>query len=153
MNLQRLFPHVGKVIASTGSRNFPRLLHDLILTEIPVDATHITEQRIGSSHISEPSTSSIGGVGMDSACIDAVIDAHTAKPFILADDIFFEDSTPHKVPIFPAACSLVNSRATFPATTPPLNCTWPPVKTAFAMFFPSTAHLFPADSRHRSMPC
>ncbi|WP_144931380.1 MULTISPECIES: helix-turn-helix transcriptional regulator [unclassified Pseudomonas] len=100
MNLQRLFPHVGKVIASTGSRNFPRLLHDLILTEIPVDATHITEQRIGSSHLSEPSTSSIGGVGMDSACIDAVMDAHTAKPFFLAEDIFFEDSTPQKVPNF-----------------------------------------------------
>jgi len=41
MNSQILFPHIGKVIASTGSRNFPRMLHDLILTQLAVDATHI----------------------------------------------------------------------------------------------------------------
>lgn len=100
MNLQRLFPHVGKVIASTGSRHFPRMLHDLILTEIPVDATHITEQRIGTSDISEQSTSSIGSVGMDNTCVDAVMDTHTTKPFFLADDVFFEDAPPQKVPNF-----------------------------------------------------
>ncbi|AHL34325.1 LuxR family transcriptional regulator [Pseudomonas brassicacearum] len=109
MNLQRLFPHVGKVIASTGSRNFPRMLHDLILTEIPVDATHITEQRIGTSNISEPSTSSIGCVGMDNTCIDAIMDAHTAKPFFLADDIFFEDAAPQKVANF-SRCLLPRER-------------------------------------------
>ncbi|NUT84390.1 helix-turn-helix transcriptional regulator [Pseudomonas brassicacearum] len=100
MNLQRLFPHVGKVIASTGSRHFPRMLHDLILTEIPVDATHITEQRIGTSNMSEPSTSSIGCVGMDNACVGALVDTHTAKPFFLADDILFEDAAPQKIPNF-----------------------------------------------------
>ncbi|MGY2197524.1 helix-turn-helix transcriptional regulator [Pseudomonas gingeri] len=41
MNAQLLFPHIGKVIASTGSRSFPRMLHDLILTQLSVDATHI----------------------------------------------------------------------------------------------------------------
>lgn len=41
MNSQLLFPHIGKVIASTGSRNFPRMLHALILTQLAVDATHI----------------------------------------------------------------------------------------------------------------
>lgn len=41
MNSQLLFPHIGKVIASTGSRSFPRMLHDLILTQLSVDATHI----------------------------------------------------------------------------------------------------------------
>lgn len=41
MNSQLLFPHIGKVIASTGSRSFPRMLHDLILTQLAVDATHI----------------------------------------------------------------------------------------------------------------
>ncbi|MGA9702839.1 helix-turn-helix transcriptional regulator [Pseudomonas sp.] len=41
-----LFPHIGKVIASTGSRHFPRMLHDLILTQLAVDATHITQLRV-----------------------------------------------------------------------------------------------------------
>ncbi|KTC23108.1 LuxR family transcriptional regulator [Pseudomonas marginalis ICMP 9505] len=41
-----LFPHIGKVIASTGSRHFPRMLHDLILTQLAVDATHITQMRV-----------------------------------------------------------------------------------------------------------
>lgn len=40
-----LFPHIGKVIASTGSRHFPRMLHDLILTQLAVDATHIRQMR------------------------------------------------------------------------------------------------------------
>lgn len=43
-----LFPHIGKVIASTGSRHFPRLLHDLILTQLAVDATHIRQMRVES---------------------------------------------------------------------------------------------------------
>lgn len=43
-----LFPHIGKVIASTGSRHFPRMLHDLILTQLAVDATHITQLRVDS---------------------------------------------------------------------------------------------------------
>lgn len=41
-----LFPHIGKVIASTGSRHFPRMLHDLILTQLAVDATHIRQMRV-----------------------------------------------------------------------------------------------------------
>lgn len=41
-----LFPHIGKVIASTGSRHFPRLLHDLILTQLAVDATHISQLQV-----------------------------------------------------------------------------------------------------------
>ncbi|MGY2288775.1 helix-turn-helix transcriptional regulator [Pseudomonas sp. SDO528_S397] len=48
MNSQSLFPSIGKVIASTGSRNFPRLLHDLIVTKLPVDATHIKHLRVKS---------------------------------------------------------------------------------------------------------
>lgn len=46
MNSQILFPHIGKVIASTGSRSFPRMLHDLIRTQLAVDATHITQMRV-----------------------------------------------------------------------------------------------------------
>ncbi|MCG6575673.1 LuxR family transcriptional regulator [Pseudomonas sp. AF32] len=115
MNLQRLFPHVGKVIASTGSRHFPRMLHDLILTEIPVDATHITEQRIGTAHVAEPSTSSIGFVGMDNTCVDAVMETHTAKPFFLAEDILFEDAAPQKVPNF-SRCLLKPGQASSPSS-------------------------------------
>lgn len=50
MNSQVLFPHIGKVIASTGSRSFPRMLHDLILTQLAVDATHITQLRADPEH-------------------------------------------------------------------------------------------------------
>ncbi|WP_017903485.1 helix-turn-helix transcriptional regulator [Pseudomonas asplenii] len=48
MNSQQLFPQIGKVIASTGSRRFPRMLHDLILTQLSVDATHIRKLPTGS---------------------------------------------------------------------------------------------------------
>ena len=41
-----LFPHIGKVIASTGSRHFPRMLHDLISAQLAVDATHIRQMRV-----------------------------------------------------------------------------------------------------------
>lgn len=41
-----LFPHIGKVIASTGSRHFPRMLHDLIQTQLAVDAMHICQMRV-----------------------------------------------------------------------------------------------------------
>ncbi|MEO6678918.1 MAG: helix-turn-helix transcriptional regulator [Pseudomonas sp.] len=116
MNLQRLFPHVGKVIASTGSRNFPRMLHDLILTEVPVDATHITEQWIDDRDISELSTSSIGCVGLNNTCIDAIMDTHTVKkPYLLADDIFFEDAKYQKLPDF-SCCLLAQDQSD---TVPP----------------------------------
>lgn len=46
MNSHLLFPQIGKVIASTGSRHFPRHLHDLIQTHLTIDATHIRQLRI-----------------------------------------------------------------------------------------------------------
>nr|UXB94737.1 helix-turn-helix transcriptional regulator [Pseudomonas cichorii] len=45
MNVQQLFPHLGKVITGTGSRHFARLLHDLISASLHVDATHVTQHR------------------------------------------------------------------------------------------------------------
>ncbi|MEE1886361.1 helix-turn-helix transcriptional regulator [Pseudomonas carassii] len=45
MNSHLLFPQIGKVIASTGSRHFPRHLHDLIQTHLTIDATHIRQLR------------------------------------------------------------------------------------------------------------
>lgn len=54
MNAHTLFPHIGKVIASTGSRHFPRLLHDLIQTQLSVDATHIRQLQAEPSNRSSP---------------------------------------------------------------------------------------------------
>ncbi len=67
MNSQ-LFPQIGKVIASTGSRHFPRMLHDLILTQLAVDATHITQLRLSAQghtrrRISPVYTDSISALG------------------------------------------------------------------------------------------
>ncbi|MFC6340321.1 LuxR family transcriptional regulator [Pseudomonas sp. CCM 7891] len=56
-----LFPHIGKVIASTGSRRFPRMLHDLILTQLDVDATHIMQLRVNSASHSNPKACTLEG--------------------------------------------------------------------------------------------
>ncbi|WP_017901794.1 helix-turn-helix transcriptional regulator [Pseudomonas asplenii] len=72
MNLQWLFPSLGKVIASTDNRNFPRMLHDLIAAQLPADATHITELRLDTPY---PTTSSIGGVGISPICTDTLMNA------------------------------------------------------------------------------
>ncbi|CRI56942.1 helix-turn-helix transcriptional regulator [Pseudomonas sp. CCOS 191] len=54
MNSHLLFPQIGKVIASTGSRHFPRHLHDLIQTHLTIDATHIRQLRIDPACASQP---------------------------------------------------------------------------------------------------
>ncbi|MCX2891564.1 LuxR family transcriptional regulator [Pseudomonas sp. LB-090624] len=43
MNSNLLYPQIGKVIASTGSRQFPRMLHDLIQAHLSIDATQIRQ--------------------------------------------------------------------------------------------------------------
>jgi len=43
MNSHLLYPQIGKVIASTGSRQFPRMLHDLIHAHLRIDATQIRQ--------------------------------------------------------------------------------------------------------------
>ena len=43
MNSHLLYPQLGKVIASTGSRQFPRMLHDLIQAHLSIDATQIRQ--------------------------------------------------------------------------------------------------------------
>ncbi|MHA3735609.1 helix-turn-helix transcriptional regulator [Pseudomonas sp. Eth.TT006] len=71
-----LFPHIGKVIASTGSRHFPRMLHDLIRTQLAVDAMHIRQMRV------EPvgrSQRSQGEIDNDSALLaETVFSEHSA---------------------------------------------------------------------------
>jgi len=74
MNSQRLFPHIGKVIASTGSRNFPRMLHHLILTQLAVDVTHIrklsTDEDISNASI-DASHPTIGHTDLFTSASDA----------------------------------------------------------------------------------
>lgn len=41
MNSKQLYPQIGKVIASTGSHQFPRMLHDLIQAHLAIDAMQI----------------------------------------------------------------------------------------------------------------
>ncbi|MGJ7552080.1 helix-turn-helix transcriptional regulator [Pseudomonas alloputida] len=43
MNSHLLYPQIGKVIASTGSRQFPRMLHDLIQAHLTIDAMQIRQ--------------------------------------------------------------------------------------------------------------
>ncbi|KIH83865.1 helix-turn-helix transcriptional regulator [Pseudomonas batumici] len=86
MNLQRLFPSVGKVIAHTGNRNFPRVLHDLIVAQLPVDATHITELRLDTTNATQSITSSIGGVGISPICTDTLMNASSVKQSALPGD-------------------------------------------------------------------
>ncbi|KAF1031049.1 MAG: hypothetical protein GAK37_00986 [Pseudomonas sp.] len=69
-----LLPHIGKVIASTGSRHFPRMLHDLILTQLAVDATHISQLRVGTGSSSRPGASPVYSESVptrDEACASA----------------------------------------------------------------------------------
>ncbi|MFJ4193398.1 helix-turn-helix transcriptional regulator [Pseudomonas sp. NPDC089534] len=72
-----LFPHIGKVIASTGSRHFPRMLHDLIRTQLAVDAMHIRQMRV------EP-------VGRSAA---RNAPEEVKNPALLAETVFSELST------------------------------------------------------------
>lgn len=83
MNSQILFPHIGKVIASTGSRSFPRLLHDLIRTQLAVDATHITQLREVPVTHSTAQTSSLYGIGeyaVHDGALDGVLHRETSTP-------------------------------------------------------------------------
>lgn len=43
MNTNSIYPQIGKIIASTGSRQFSRLLHDLIQAHLCIDATQIRQ--------------------------------------------------------------------------------------------------------------
>ncbi|PTT24773.1 helix-turn-helix transcriptional regulator [Pseudomonas sp. HMWF021] len=71
-----LFPHIGKVIASTGSRHFPRMLHDLIRTQLAVDATYIRQMRVEPVAHSTPRN-----------------EVHEAKdPSLLSETVFSEHS-------------------------------------------------------------
>lgn len=59
MNSHLLFPQIGKAISSTGSRHFPRHLHDLIQTHLTIDATHIRQLRIDPACANQPDTTLI----------------------------------------------------------------------------------------------
>lgn len=83
MNSQTLCPLIGKVIASTGSRNFPRLLHDLVLTKLPVDATHIAQIQVNGSGESLAEPTSIGDEMLSAECMSSLIGSDQQKTPIL----------------------------------------------------------------------
>ncbi|WP_025109119.1 helix-turn-helix transcriptional regulator [Pseudomonas sp. H1h] len=72
-----LFPHIGKVIASTGSRHFPRMLHDLIQTQLAVDATHIRQVRV--EPVGRTASHNQPDIGKDPALLaETVFSEHSA---------------------------------------------------------------------------
>ena len=80
-----LFPQIGKVIASTGSRHFPRMLHDLILTQLAVDATHITQLQVsreglGRRKISPVYTDSAAALGSEQLAAQTTVLTRVAAP-------------------------------------------------------------------------
>ncbi|MBK5438555.1 helix-turn-helix transcriptional regulator [Pseudomonas sp. TH32] len=74
-----LFPHIGKVIASTGSRHFPRMLHDLILTQLAVDATHITQMPVSSKAHAPRKAGSARVQGISPVYTDPVLELDEAQ--------------------------------------------------------------------------
>ena len=86
MNSQTLFPLIGKVIASTGSRNFPRLLHDLVLAKLPVDATHITQIRAKSAGLPRAECSPLGAQILSTECMNGLIESEPEKTLALSND-------------------------------------------------------------------
>ncbi|SDT09011.1 regulatory protein, luxR family [Pseudomonas asplenii] len=108
MNVQQLFPHIGKVIASTGSSSFPRLLHDLILTRLPVDATHITQVCAEQGESMTSNATSIGNVGMNNDCIQSLTKTSTQSIW-LTDNLLAENNTNQHLTSF-ATCLLPPSQ-------------------------------------------
>lgn len=56
MNSHLLYPQIGKVIASTGSRQFPRMLHDLIQAHLTNDAMQIRQLPVQAAERGNDST-------------------------------------------------------------------------------------------------
>ncbi|MCJ2374421.1 helix-turn-helix transcriptional regulator [Pseudomonas sp. RGM 3321] len=90
MNMQQLFPHLGKVISGIGSRQFARLLHEMITASLPVDATHVIQglTRSTSEAAGAPPIGAFGGnlhqvlnPGIDSRRLEPVL----LSPTELAD--------------------------------------------------------------------
>ncbi|KAA8689635.1 helix-turn-helix transcriptional regulator [Pseudomonas caricapapayae] len=62
MKMQQLFQHLGKLISGIGSRQFARLLHEIITASLPVDATHVI-QGVSRSRNEVTGTPTLGAFG------------------------------------------------------------------------------------------
>ncbi len=96
MNSQTLFPLIGKVIASTGSRNFPRLLHDLVLTKLPVDATHIAQIHVTGTGGSHAAPHTIGDEMLSPECMSSLMGSdQQTTPLLLSGPRMSERALAH----------------------------------------------------------
>lgn len=126
MNTHSLFPHIGKVIASTGTRSFPRMLHDLILTRLAVDAMHITQLRTDCATSAIPTTYSSGD---EERCAEATAQLHLtrrhddyryvlsvcrsgkSKKFSAQERLILEDFSPLLLPMVEKHISAIQPRS------------------------------------------
>lgn len=126
MNTHTLFPHIGKVIASTGTRSFPRMLHDLILTRLAVDAMHITQLRMDCANCSTPTTFSSGDdeLGAEASTQLHVTRSHDdyryvlsvcrsakSKRFSAQERLILEDFSPLLLPMVEKHISAIQPRS------------------------------------------
>lgn len=73
MYLYKLFPTLGKLIASTGTPSFPRTLHNLITSGLAVDATHMVDLRFSAPDTSQPRVTSFGVIGSGPTCNESIL--------------------------------------------------------------------------------
>ncbi len=106
MNSQILFPLIGKVIASTGSRHFPRLLHDLVLTKLPVDATHITQIRVKGAGGSRAECATLGAEILSPECMSSLIGADQQKTALPTDLLISERALVQRVADFSSSVNM-----------------------------------------------
>lgn len=92
MNSQTLFSLLGKVIASTGSRNFPRLLHDLVQAKLPVDATRFTQIRAKDVGLIGEECNTIGAQIHGIECMNGLVGCEQWKFLGLSNDLRLIDS-------------------------------------------------------------
>ncbi|MBP1143299.1 DNA-binding CsgD family transcriptional regulator [Pseudomonas sp. PvP027] len=84
MNMQQLFPHLGKVISGIGSRQFARLLHEMITASLPVDATHVI-QGLGRSTSEVAGPHAVGAFGGNlHQVLNPGIDSRRLEPVMLS---------------------------------------------------------------------
>lgn len=84
MNMQQLFPHLGKVISGIGSRQFARLLHEMITASLPVDATHVI-QGLGRSTSEVAGAHAVGAFGGNlHQVLNPGIDSRRLEPVMLS---------------------------------------------------------------------
>ncbi|CRM47418.1 MULTISPECIES: helix-turn-helix transcriptional regulator [Pseudomonas] len=94
INSQTLFPLIGKVITSAGSRKFTRLLHDLVLTKLHVDATYITQLRVKDADASRAEPNTISHEIQGPACMASPIGSNKQTTEVLTSELLMSECSP-----------------------------------------------------------